>query len=86
MLQECEKIRTGAIEREPPPDLPEPPALFSARLSAEGHWSYRPGQKKDKGRTFTEEERDEFLEGRPDLEEVTEAEVSQENGIHIIGD
>ena len=83
-LQQCAKIRTGAIEREPPPDPPEPPALFSARLSAGGHWSYRPGQNKDKGRTFTEEERDEFLEGRPDLEEVTEAELSRENGSRIM--
>jgi hypothetical protein len=86
MLQQCAKIRTGAIEREPPPDPPEPPALFSARLSAGGHWSYRPGQKKDRGRTFTEEEIEDFLEGRADLEEITEAEVSQENDIRIISD
>lgn len=86
ILQQCEKIRTGAIEREPPPDPPEPPALFSARLSAGGHWSYRPGQQKDRGRTFTEEEIEAFLEMRSDLEEVTEAEVSQENGIRIISD
>jgi hypothetical protein len=76
MLQHCEKIRTGAIEREPPPDPAEPTAL-SWRPSAGGHWSYRTGVQKDKGRVYTDEEIVELLEGRPDLrEEITERRVN----------
>jgi hypothetical protein len=88
MLQQCASIRTGAIEREPPPDPKEPPALFSGGFSAGGHWSYRPGQKTDRGRKFTEEEIEELLNERSDLqEEFTEAQVCQRgvSRIHAAG-
>lgn len=83
MREGSAKIRTGLIEREPPPD-PEEPAV-SYRPSAGGDWSYRPGQKKDKGRTLSPEERAEFLEERPDLEEeFTEDAVCQDLGVHVV--
>jgi hypothetical protein len=43
-----------------------PPAL-SWQPSAGGHWSLRTGENKDKGRQYTEDEIDEFLDGGPDL-------------------
>jgi hypothetical protein len=47
------------------------------RPSAGGHWSYRTGVQKDKGRVYTDEEIVELLEGRPDLrEEITERRVN----------
>ena len=63
-----------------------PPAL-SWKPTAGGHWSFRAGEKKDKGRTFTEEEIEAFLEERHDLhEEFTEAEVMQDAGMKIISE
>ena len=87
ILQRAANIRTGYIERQAPLDPAEPPAMFSTNFSAGGHWSFRPGQKKDRGRTFTAAELEDFLDERADLQEdLTEAEVMQERGMRIIGD
>jgi hypothetical protein len=86
MLSSIATARTGLIARESAPDPAELPALFSTRFSAGGRdWSFKPGGKKDKGRRLTDEEIEEFLEQRADLEGFTEAEVSQEHGVRIVG-
>jgi hypothetical protein len=83
MLAGTAKIRTGLIEREPPPDTEE--QAIGWRPSGD-HWSFRTGQKKDKGRTYTGEELDEFLESRPDLQdEITDGGIVQDLGMRIIG-
>lgn len=82
LLQRVAKTRTGAIEREPPPEPVEPPALFSTKHSAGGHWSFRPGNKKDKGHRLTGEELEDYLETRPDLQEARAKDI----GMRVVGE
>jgi hypothetical protein len=65
VLSKCPKIVTGLIQREPPPVYPA--AAFSTRFSEGGHWSFKPGQKKDKGRVLTDEERAQWVKDHPDV-------------------
>jgi hypothetical protein len=97
MLESVSKVRTGLIEREPPPPDTEERAL-NWRPSGD-HWSFRKQQTKDKGRKYTKEEIEEYLAlcAELDLVEddgkssgvddatVTEAGLVQDIGMRIIG-
>lgn len=59
-------VRTGILAREEPP-----PEERSIRFDPGGrHWSFKPGDSKDKGRTLSKAERDEFLTRREDLRRI----------------
>ena len=64
ILSGCKMIRTGALAREPAPD-----PTVSWVPSAGGHWSYRPGGKKDKGRKFTSKEIKAYLKEHAEIGE-----------------